>query len=276
MNKTFARRAIKAASAHSMQGSWLRSFVITLLSSLIPVFIMGFLPLRIPLEEELAAAGDDMLAVFRIFLPDPITEKTIALFAVTALLYLFVMCPFSVGVCRFFLAVARGEKGKLSLVFSPFTSLKTVFSSIGLNIIISAVSLLWSVVLLFIPSLLVGAGAAIGSVAVVALSTLLLIICGVFYLLWTSRYTFAIYVFAEGRSGGAWRSFRTAQKILRDRGGELMALRASYFGWDIISTMLVPVLTFVYNALFGTVYGKYLYYLRGEMLIGESETPPEI
>lgn len=276
MNKTFARRAIKAASAHAMQGNWLRSFAITLLSSLIPLLIMGFLPLRMPPQEELLAAGDDMLAALSLFLPSPITEKTIASFAVTALLYLFIMCPFSVGVCRFFLAVARGEKGKLSLVFSPFTSLKTVFSSIGLNIIISAASLLWSVVLLLIPAFLMGAGSAIGSMAAVAFSMLLLLICGVFYFLWTSRYTFAIYVFAEGKSGGAWSSFRTARKIMRDRGGELMALRASYFGWDIASSMLVPALIFVYNALSGTVYAKYLYYLRGEMLIGESEIPPEI
>ncbi len=264
MNRPVNRRALKAASAQAMQGSWLRSFLVTFLSSLIPMIILGFLPLRMPLEEELVAAGGDMLRTFSLFLPQVITSRTVASFAVTGIIYLLVVCPFGVGIYRFYLAVASGERGKLSHVFSPFLSLKTVFSSIGLNIIVSVAQLFWGVVFLAPPAFFIYFGAVINSPFVGFLSLLLLVIMLVVYILKISIYTFAFYIFAEGKTGGAWRSFRTTQIITRGRKAELMALRASYFGWDIASGLLFSALLFVYNALFGTVYAKYLFCLRNE------------
>lgn len=257
------RRLLKAASSRAMQGSWLRSFLISLLSSFIPMIILGTLPLRIPLNDEIIAAGGDAMKLFSLFLPETITSRTIASFIVTGIIYLLINCPFTVGVHRFYLAVASGERGKFSHVFSPFTSLKTVFSSIWLSVITAGASLLWAIVFMAPPLLFMYLGSLINSAFVVYLCFILYIIVAVVWLLRISIYKFAFFIFAEGKTGGAWKSFRTMQKITRQRTSELMGLRASYFGWDIISGCF-SALYFVYTALFSTVYAKYLFCLRNE------------
>ena len=257
------RRLLKAASSRAMQGSWLRSFLVTLLSSFIPMLILGTLPLRMPLEEELIAAGGDMMKLASLFLPETITARTIASFVVTGIIYLLINCPFTVGIHRFYLAVASGERGKLSHVFSPFTSLKTVFSSIGLSVIVAVASLLWAIALLLPPLFFMYLGSVIGSVFVVWLCFILYFIVTIVWILKVSIYKFAFFIFAEGKTGGAWKSFRTMQKITRQRTSELMGLRASYFGWDLAAGCFSALL-FVYNALFSTVYAKYLFCLRNE------------
>ncbi len=257
------RRLLKAASSRAMQGSWLRSFLITLLSSLIPMLILGTLPFRMPLEEEILATGGDSMKLFSLFLPETITSRTIGSFVVTGIIYLLIMCPFNVGIHRFYLAAASGERGKLSHVFSPFTSLNTVFSSIGLSLITAFSSLLWAIALLAPPLILMYLGTLIKSAFVVWLCFILYFIVTIVWVLKISIYKFAFFIFAEGKSGGAWKSFRTMQIITRRRTTELMGLRASYFGWDLAAGCF-SALYFVYSALFSTVYAKYLFCLRDE------------
>ncbi len=257
------RRLLKAASSRAMQGSWLRSFIITLLSSFIPMIILGALPFRIPLEEEILAAGGDAMKLLSLFLPETVTSRTVASFVVTSIIYLLIMCPFDVGMHRFYLAVASGERGKFSHVFSPFTSLKTVFSSIGLSLITAVASLLWAIALFAPPLILMYLGSVIKSMFVVCLCFILYFIVMIVWILKVSIYKFAFFIFAEGKTGGAWRSFRTMQSIARGRTSELMGLRASYFGWDLAAGCF-SALYFVYTALFSTVYAKYLFFLRNE------------
>lgn len=257
------RRLLKAASSRAMQGSWLRSFLITLLSSFIPMIILGTLPFRIPIEEEILATGGDAMKLFSLFLPETISSRTVASFIVTGIIYLLIVCPFTVGVHRFYLAVASGDRGKFSHVFSPFTSLKTVFSSIGLSLITAGASLLWMLALIVPPLILMYLGTMIKSVFVVFLCFILYFIVMIVWILKISIYKFAFYIFAEGKTGGAWKSFREMQRITRGRTSELMGLRASYFGWDLAAGFF-SALVFVYTALFSTVYAKYLFCLRNE------------
>lgn len=268
------RRLLKAASSRAMQGSWMRSFLVTLLSSLIPMLILGALPFRIPLDEEIIATGGDITKLLVLILPETITSRTIASFVVTGIIYLLINCPFTVGVHRFYLAVASGERGKFSHVFSPFTSLKTVFSSIGLSFITALYSLFWLLALIAPPLILLGLGFMIKSTFVITLCCILYLILTVVWILKVSIYKFAFFIFAEGKTGGAWKSFRTMQRITRGRTSELMGLRASYFGWDIAAGCFSGLL-FVYNALFSTVYAKYLFCLRNEGLDYEPGFEPE-
>lgn len=265
MNKTIARRAIKALSLNDMKGNWFRSFVAVILAVFATTFIFGFLPLRTPLPEEMAKAANDV-EMFSLFIPKTITAKTVASLVVTLLLYVFVTCPLMLGISRFYLKAAHGEKGTFGDIFSPFASLKTVFGSIWINVIILAVSFLWGVPLIFLPSFFLGLGGALNSAIVLLASGLLLAVCAVFYILWVSRYNFALLIYAEGNSS-PWKAFRASQKLLRGRSGEILSLRASYFGWEI-AVSVFPPLSFVYYALCNTVYAKYLYYLRGELSFG--------
>ena len=117
-------------------------------------------------------------------------------------------------------------------------------------------------------------GSVINSAFVVYLCFILYIIVMVVWILKISVCKFAFFIFAEGKTGGAWKSFRTMQKITRQRTSELMGLRASYFGWDIAAGCFSGLL-FVYNALFSTVYAKYLFCLRNEGLDYEPGFEPE-
>lgn len=257
------RRLIKAASSQAMSGNWLRSLLITFLSLLLPALFIGALPFRIPTGDELIAAGGDFFALFSHASPRIITSRTVASVVVTFIIYLLIFCPFTVGTHRFYLAVASGERGNFSHVFSPFTSLKMVFSSIGLSFMTAGASILWAIALIAPALFLMYLGFMIDSVFVVLLCFILYFIALFVLLLRVSIYKFAFYIFAEGKSGGAWKSFRTMQMITRGRTSELMGLRVSYFGWDF-ATAFFPGLNFIYIPLFSTVYAKYFLSLRNE------------
>lgn len=268
-NRVIHRRVLKASAMSSLSGNWLSAFMMTIIPWLISAFIMNFLPIKIPTDAQIMAANDPA-AFLSLFVPR-LTDRTIALILVVVALSWFVLCPLEVGVRRFFLAVAKGEKAKIRIIFSPFGNISTVFSSMGLNLIITVLAAFWAVVLVFVPTLVAMLGRALGIGVVAFFASLLSIIGIVVCVLWTSRYSFAIYIFAEGRNGGAWRSFMTARKLIRGFGGELMALRATYFGWDIACS-IIPGLMLAYNAMERTTYAKYLYYLRGELKIQEAES----
>ncbi len=270
MNKTLARRMMKAMAMKNMQGNWLRAFTLFLISILATTVIIGFLPVRTPLPEELAAVTDPVEMIM-LFVPKTITYKTIASVCVTAVLYLLVAAPFSVGICRFFLRVARGEKARFADAFSPFTSLKTVFSSVWLFLLMLFVSAFWSFLFLLIPITIMILAIIIDSWILSQIALIASVAVSVFAILWTSRYTFATYLLAEGKSGGAFASLRECIRLMHYRSGECMKLRATYFGWDIAASLVNP-LNFVYNALFSTVYAEYLFYLRGELAF-EIEQP---
>lgn len=263
MNKTLARRMMKAMAMKNMQGNWLRAFVLFFIGIIATTVIAGFLPVRTPLPEELAAATDTA-EMLLLFVPKTITYKTIASVCVTAVLYLLVAAPFSVGMCRFFLRVARGEKARFSDAFSPFASLKTAFSSVWLFLLVLFISAFWSFLLFLIPIAVMILAIITDSWILGQLSLIVSAAVSVFAILWTSRYMFATYIFAEGKSGGAFSSLRECIRLMHYRSGECIKLRASYFGWDIAASLFTP-LNFVYNALFGTVYAEYLFYLRGEL-----------
>lgn len=273
MKKTFVRKRIKAGAMVRMHGNWLKAFGIIIIQLVLSVLILSLLPLRIPTVDEILGVQDDAMQMLRLFVPDVITKKTLASAAVTFALYAIVLSPLSVGLCRFFLKVAKGETAKFSDAFSPFTSLGTVFSSVWLDMLIYFMSAFWSVLFMLIPTLLIALCSYAGLPYIANLLIPIIPASAVFSLLWNSRYVFAKYIFAEGKSGGAFASLRECISLMRGRTGECILLRASYFLWDIASTYIFP-LSYVYTALSGTVYAGYLFYLRGDKNPDETPEPP--
>ena len=275
MKRTLVRKRIKAQAMVSLQGSWLKTFGIIIAQLALSVLILSFLPLHIPTVDELLGVQGDAMQMLRLFLPDVITKKTIASVIVTLALYIIVMAPLSVGICRFFLKVARGEKTKFSDAFSPFTSLKTVFSSVWLELLIAFMSAFWSFLFMLVPTLLIVLCAKAGLYFVANILLPILPVSALFSILWNSRYVFAKYIFAEGKSGGAFASLRECISLMRGRTVECIFLRASYLLWDIASSLsyILP-LSYVYAALSGTVYAGYLFYLRGDKTPGDTAEAP--
>ena len=227
-------------------------------------FILGFSPMSYPTQEQLLAASEtgDMLELLKLFLPAEITKKTIASLGVVLLLNLVVTCPMNIGTCRFFLRVAAGQKGEMTDFFSAFCNLKLVFSSILLDIIIAAATLAVNAALLIIPAALAVLAYFVYYPPLFNLAYLLWLAAAIFALLWCSRYTFARFILAEGKHG-AFKSFGLCLGLCKGRAKELMALRASYFLWDIAS--IFPIFSYIYQTLFGATYARYLYHIRGDI-----------
>ncbi len=272
MKRTFVRKSIKAQAWVKLHGSWLKAFGIIIIQLVLSVLILSFLPLRIPPVEEMLAVQDDAIALLRLFLPTTITRNTIALTAVTIILYTLVISPLSIGICRFFIKIAKGKPAKFSDAFQIYTNLKSVFGSVWLNVLIFLISMFWSVVFMLVPIVLISLClfAKMYFVANVLLSIVPAL--AIFSLLWNSRYSFAMYIYAEGEKS-AFASLLECIKITKKRKLECIVLRASYFLWDVASTYVLP-LGYVYAALSGTVYASYLYYFRGGEKVEQTEVPP--
>ncbi len=272
MNKTLLRRMIKATAIRDMQGNWWKAFFLSLLESAVTFWIISYLPFRIPTEEELVAAGADITKVFMAMIPKDITAKTLMSVGVTALLYLFVMAPFSIGMCRYFLNAAKGERGTLRDVFSVYADIRCVFTSIFLTIIVLIFAVVSLAVFMVIPiGLLV--------LAVINKSTMLYNLVSTFlpiflllYGVWISRYRFISYIYAQEEKG-VFATLYKYFKYMKKRNGESLVLGASYFGW-LFMISLMPFLLFIYQCLSSTVYAKYLLRFRGELSFGQFENPP--
>jgi len=266
------RKIIKAEAWKNLAGNWLKAFLIKAIQGVIFMVIFSRFPIRVPAVEEIVAVQDDAVAMLRLFMPSEITPKMLALIGVTLLLYLLVMAPLNIGICRFFLKVSKGEKPKISEAFSVYTSLKTVFASVWLSLLVVMMSAFWMFVFALIPVALVLLGSYLKSVLVINVAFTIAPLVGFFAGLWSGRYAFASYVFAEGEKG-AFGSLRECISLLRGKNWECVVLGASYTIWAVISVYMPP-LSFVYFALSNAVYARYLTYLRGELNFKTEAEPP--
>lgn len=270
MNSKQARGLIKAITARNLQGSWLKAFFIFLITILASSLILGLIPFRTPSNEQIIAAAGDAAAMLKLFLPAEITKKTLAAIGVVALLSIIVLCPMNIGKCRFFLRVAAGQPGEMGDFFSVFCSIKLVFSSIVLDIIIAVATAFWTFVFSAVPIAFAILSAFLKSDLLFMLSYLLAFAAGFFSVFWCSRYDFARYILAEGNLG-AFAAFGECRRLCKGRGGELCALRASYIIWDVAAAFFTPVM-YIYHTLIGAVYARYLYHIRGDIEFVARET----
>ena len=260
----------------NMAGNWLKSFAVVILELLATVLIVGLLPFRIPAVAELQRASGDFRRTAELFMPTEITEKTVALCAVVLLLFLFVTAPFAVGRCRFFLKVGRGGKAKIGDAFTPFTSLKTVFSSIGLQIMIFALTVLWEIVMMIIPAILMFVAILLESRLILDVSAVLLVVSSYLTILIVSRYNFARYILADNENIGAVKALRQCMGIMKTKNMECIRLRLSYVLYDVLFSTSIGPFLFIYRIAFSTVYAKYLDYLRGDRTFVFEEVPPQM
>lgn len=260
---------IKATAIRDMQGNWWKAFFLSLLESAALFWIISYFPFRIPTEQELIATGGDTAKLFALMIPKDVTLKTLMSIGVTALLYLFVMSPFSIGMSRYFLKAAKGEKGTLGDVFSVYANIRTVFSSIILTVITLIFTVISLAVFMVIPVGLTVFAVYRKSVMLYDISYILMTVFFVLFVVWISRYRFISYIYAYDEKG-VFATLYKYLKYMKKRNGECLILGASYFGWVFLSSIM-PFLMFVYQCLSNTVYAKYLLRFRGELSFGEFE-----
>ncbi len=263
---------IKATAIRDMQGNWWKAFFLSLLESAALLWVISYLPFRIPTEQEMLATGGDTAKLLALMIPKEITAKTLMSVGVTALLYLFVMSPFSIGMSRYFLKAAKGEKATLGDVFSVYGNIRVVFSSVILTVITLMFTVISLAVFMIIPVGINILAVYKQSVILYDIFYILLTVFLVLFVVWVSRYRFISYIYAYDEKG-VFASLYRYLKYMKKRNGECLILGASYFGWAFMITMM-PFLAFVYQCLRNTVYAKYLLRFRGELSFGEFEEPP--
>lgn len=266
MNNKETRRLIKAISLKNLAGNWLGAFLIFIIGTLAISLILGIIPFRNPSQEQIlatVAGGGSYMETMRLFLPAELTKKTIAAIGVVVALSFFVTSAMNIGKSRFFLRVAAGQKGEMTDFFSAFADLRLVFASVGLEICILLLTFCWTVVFC-IPSIAVMVVAIMsGLSALFAISYIALFVSAFYATLWCSRYQFARLILAEGKLG-IFAALGEVRRLCKERNGELVALRASYLGWDLASLLFAPI-AYVYDTLFSAVYARYLYHIRGDI-----------
>ncbi|MBQ6845843.1 MAG: hypothetical protein IJO61_01805 [Oscillospiraceae bacterium] len=272
MNKTLLRRMIKATAIRDMQGNWWKAFLLSIIESVVAMWAISYLPIQIPSEEMIIKAGNDASKIFALMLPDRITPRVLLSIGVVALLYLFLMAPFSIGMSKYYLRVAKGEKATFRDVFSVFTDLRVVFSSIILTIITAIFTVLSLVIFMIIPVGVMILAIWQNSIMLYQISLILLAVFTVIFVIWISRYRFISYIYANDETG-VFATIYKYVKYMKKRNGECLVLGASYFMWFFLISMM-PFLSFIYLCLSNTVYAKYMYRFRGELSFGDLENPP--
>lgn len=275
MNKTFMRKIFKAQALGNMRGNWFSSVMMTAIWIIIDLVLIQLLPFRRPSAGEILAVGDNPAEILLLFIPREITPRMIALVGVVILLHLFIVAPYIVGMKKFYLAVARGERPGFLSVFSVYANIKGVLNEVLLKIIVFVISSLWFVFFMLLPMGLCGlalmrnsANIMLAAVAVGGIMTLL-------WSMWVDRYNFAFYILAMEKDIGAFSAMRRCFSIMKERTGEAVLLRVSYYFWELACSYCTP-LTFVYKALSGTTYAKYAMYFTGRIVPDENYFPPKM
>ena len=266
---------IKATAIRDMQGNWWKAFFLSLIESAVVLWIISYLPIRIPTEEELLEMTN-IMDLYAVMMPKDIEMKKLLMSTgVVALLYLFIMSPFSIGMSRYFLKAAKSEKATFRDVFSVYANIRVVFSSIALTVTVLIFSVVSLALFMIIPAAAMFLGVLNRSVMILQLAEYLFAVFAVLFLIWISRYRFISYIYAHDEKG-VFATLYKYFKYMKKRNGECLVLGASYAGW-VFMMFLMPFLSFIYTCLSNTVYAKYLLRFRGELSFGEFEnmtSPP--
>ncbi|MEG2378294.1 MAG: DUF975 family protein [Clostridia bacterium] len=239
MTWTKRRRDAKRTAKISLAGSWLRGIWIAMIYFLASLLTLGFVPINIP--NPLPDLNKiETAQLLRMFLPDTITTEYLLLIAVSIVLFLIVLSPLAVGISRFFLRVARGEKPKFSVAFESFLSLKQVAGSVVLAILTFVLRILWCGLLLAVPIGLVVFAPTLGPLATVfALPLYIIAMFGIFVAI--APYSLASFMYAQAPERGAFRSILAAVKCCKGHRIEFMIYQMSFLPWRVLAFITAPI-----------------------------------
>lgn len=233
---TTHRREVKYKAKMSLVGNMVKGIWMAFFSFLLGSLALSFFPISVP---ETLPADASTWTLLRSFFPSELTPQFWGLIAVTALLYLLLTAPFSIGMHRFFLRASRGEKPKFRVVLSPFTSFREILGSCFLIIIINLLTILWGMLLFAVPLALIYFSKSLGPLALILGVPLYL--CAIpCVLVAIAPFSLAPFLYAENSSRGALRSVWMALKRTRGARIELAVFQLSFLLWKFFATAVYP------------------------------------
>lgn len=160
--------------------------------------------------------------------------------------------PLCFGMAKWYYHQVGGERPSLQILFTCFYSMKELWRSIVLRILLAVRILFWRAVfsipaaLLFLARrLLAGWKSDYALFLQVGLFTLQILVSLILTVLWfvfIQRYFLAGYLFVSGSGEGLHAMIRRSVRIMKGNCRETAALLFSFFPWFLLSVLMIPLL----------------------------------
>ncbi|WMJ83587.1 DUF975 family protein [Oscillospiraceae bacterium LTW-04] len=264
------RRLIKQNARRALQRHWSRAAAITLVAL---IFCFLFVTLEMLLSAVFGLpAFVDPFATPGLYIDDLPNVSPIAMGValLVAALYFLVLVPLSLGLIRWFFLLGDGKVESTVAIFEYFRSPAQFWRALWLQICLFFRRLMWSILFLVAPVTLIYLAEiwrqkgdtdleSVLSLGLTLVGVLLLILFGVFLMIWLMRYYLAEYALVNDGDLTAREAIQKSKQLSRGRLTELLVLELSMLGWRLLDFLILPRLfTLPYRC---TIKGLYAHYL---------------
>ena len=204
------------------------------------------------------------------------SSAEVIVMSVFSLLSVLFIIPLTFGVAGWFYSLVQGQSHSLLTIFSCFESAKTYCRTVWLHIQIFVRTLFWGLVFMALPGglfyLSMGVvyrqftlfadnlrlNATFGTIGVV-LSVILLVLAAIFYLIFISRYTLAVYIFWENPEQKISQVLKSSVQFSHGYRSSLLLFELTFVPWFLLSVAIIPLLfVYPYYCAGMALYARYL------------------
>lgn len=161
---------------------------------------------------------------------------------VVVFLMIVISGPLTFGMMRFYLALQRGEEPGVSMLFKPFTSLRSLWTGIKMEFCLTFRSFLWMIgptVVYMVLAFSLAFGAAMrGNVnsasTVVTILNILYIIALIPIEVKIMTYNAGWVILCDDETHSVWNATREASAAFKGQYGKLFVFVLSFIGWNIL------------------------------------------
>ena len=161
---------------------------------------------------------------------------------VVVFLMIVIIGPLTFGMMRFYLALQRGEEPGVSMLFKPFTSLRSLWTGIKMEFCLTFRSFLWMIgptVVYMVLAFSLAFGAAMGgnvnsASTVVTILNILYIIALIPIEVKIMTYNAGWVILCDDETHSVWNATREASAAFKGQYGKLFVFVLSFIGWNIL------------------------------------------
>ncbi len=190
-----------------------------------------------------------------------ITSSMAIVTAAFAIVSFVLMTPLLFGMTKWYFHQVGGERPALQTLFSYFYSVRDLFRSIVLRIIITVRAVLWGLLFAIPSGLIFWAIQMVGqwkseytlllNAALLLLEGVVTLIMALLWFCWIQRYFLVDYLFVSEAEMGLHAMIKKSVRIMKKNRVQTAALYGSFLPWILLSVLVVPLL-FVLPYLFSS------------------------
>ena len=229
---TIRRMQLKYDAKRAMPGSWLRAMALTVISLLVTSLSFGYLTRTIDIQA-LQAENLTYEALLSALAPKTLTTNYLLLAGVSFLLFLLLSAPLRVGSAGFYRAVFRGDRPKLTVALSWFTSFRKIFTAIRLVVWVGVLCFLWGVLCFTVPGGILYISAITRSASLEGIGMMLYFAAWLLFGLRVVGYLPTRFLLAEDPEMGVLACVRRSVELCHGHRFEYLFFEVSFFLWRV-------------------------------------------